>query len=77
VAPTPASFDRAGIIFRGLFAPGNEPRDRLGTWNDILIALTARQLGGAVITANARDFERLAAFLPGLVVLDPNNYIVS
>jgi predicted nucleic acid-binding protein len=77
LAPTPASFDKAGTIFRGLFTPGNEPKDRLGAWNDILIALTARQIGAAVITQNARDFERMGEFLPGLVVLDPNTYLVD
>jgi predicted nucleic acid-binding protein len=74
LAPTPESFDRAGVIFRGLYAPGGEPRDRLGPMNDILIALTARQIGGAVITQNTRDFERIVVHLPGLLVLNPNTY---
>jgi len=71
VAPAPASFDRAGAIFRALFSPGGEPTDRLGPLNDILIALTARQIGATVISSNAQDFERIAEHLPGLAVLNP------
>ncbi|HEY8210098.1 MAG TPA: type II toxin-antitoxin system VapC family toxin [Myxococcaceae bacterium] len=72
VAPTPASFDRAGTIFRALYHPGTEPRDRLGPMNDILIALTAWQMGAGVITSNEGDFQRIASVLPGfLAVLNP------
>jgi len=71
IAPTPASFERAASIFRTLFHPGAEPKDRLGPVNDILIALTARQIGAAIISANAHDFTRIAEHLPGLLVLHP------
>ncbi|HZN92224.1 MAG TPA: type II toxin-antitoxin system VapC family toxin [Myxococcales bacterium] len=69
VAPTPEAFDRAGTIFRALFPPGGEPRDRLGTVNDILIALTARQMGAGVVSSNGGDFQRIASVLPGLLVV--------
>jgi predicted nucleic acid-binding protein len=31
-------------------------------WNDLLIALCARQVGATVVTHNARDFEMLRRF---------------
>lgn len=33
-------------------------------WNDALIALSARQIGGSVVTSNVRDFELLHRFMP-------------
>ncbi|HVE84422.1 MAG TPA: type II toxin-antitoxin system VapC family toxin [Myxococcales bacterium] len=71
IAPTPEIFDRAGVLFRELFKPGAEPGDRLGPLNDILIALTARQIGATVVSSNRSDFQRLAAHLSGLSVVDP------
>jgi predicted nucleic acid-binding protein len=41
-----------------------EPIGRGRLTNDALIAASAGRLGIAVITANARDFARLAEFLP-------------
>lgn len=71
IAPTPQIFDRAGTVFRELYRPGAEPDDRLGPINDILIALTARQIGATVVSANLDDFQRIAAHLPGLSVVSP------
>jgi predicted nucleic acid-binding protein len=50
---------------------GNEPADRLGLVNDLLIALTAWRVGAAVITRNASDFQRIQAHLRGLRVVSP------
>src|SRR5713101_7182947 len=41
VAPSPDLFERAALLFRRLYHRGNEPADRLGPVNDLLIALTA------------------------------------
>ena len=71
VAPTPALFDRAGALFRTLHGSGSRMRDRLGPMNDLLIALTAWRIGAAVVTANIREFGRIAEHLPGLAVADP------
>ena len=54
-----------------MFHPGAEPADRLGPVNDILIALTARQIGATVVSQNVRDFQQIAAHLPGLRVVNP------
>jgi predicted nucleic acid-binding protein len=71
VAPTPALFDRAGALFRTLHGSGSRLRDRLGPMNDLLIALTAWRIGATVVTANSREFGRIAGHLSGLVVVDP------
>jgi predicted nucleic acid-binding protein len=34
--------------------------------NDLLIALSAWQIGATVVTSNARDFRQIARHLPGL-----------
>src|SRR4051812_3096927 len=71
IAPTPDAFDRAGTVFREMFTPGREPKDRLGLLNDIPIALTARQIGAAVISQNVHDFRQIAEHLPGLRIVNP------
>jgi predicted nucleic acid-binding protein len=45
--------------------------DRLGPMNDVLIALTAREIGATVITNNLLEFRRIAGKLPGLKVTTP------
>jgi predicted nucleic acid-binding protein len=45
--------------------------DRLGPINDLLIALTARQIGAAVVTSNILEFRRIASQVPGLKVVAP------
>jgi predicted nucleic acid-binding protein len=32
-------------------------------WNDLLIALSARELGAVLVTCNARDFELLRRYI--------------
>lgn len=66
VAPTPELFDRAAVLFRRIHADGQGLTDRLGAVNDLLIALSAWQIGAAVITSNARDFGEIERHLSGL-----------
>jgi predicted nucleic acid-binding protein len=71
VAPLPALFDHAGRLFRTLHGDGSGLSDRLAPVNDLLIALTARQMGATLITSNLDEFRRIASYLPGLKVLPP------
>jgi len=71
LAPTPRLFDRAGKLFRLLYGGGRGLADRLGPIDDILIALTAWQMGATLITSNVAEFRRIAASVPGLVVVSP------
>lgn len=71
VAPTPELFDDAGRLFRVLYGDGSGLADRLGPINDLLIALTARQIGATVVTGNVKDFRQIATRLPGLAVAPP------
>lgn len=71
VAPNPASFARAAAVFCALYGDGAALRDRLGPVNDVLIALTARSLGAAVVTRNLDEFSRIAGVVAGLTVLSP------
>jgi predicted nucleic acid-binding protein len=58
VAPSPAQFDEAGLTLRALRLAGREIR-RASLVNDVLIALTARQLGATVCTGDVEDFEAI------------------
>jgi len=69
IAPTPLVFEQAGRLFRTLHGAGLH--DRLGPLNDLLIALTAGQIGATVITNNLEEFRRIAARVPGLRVVAP------
>lgn len=69
VSPSPLSFDRAGRLFRLLHGAGSG--DRLGSMNDLLIALTAREIGATVVTRNRQEFTRIATAVPGLMVVSP------
>lgn len=71
VAPAPELFLRAAVVFRALHGDGAHLADRLGPVNDVLIALTARSIGAAVVTSNLNEFGRIAEHLPGLLVLSP------
>lgn len=72
IAPAPPLFDDAGRLFRILYGDGSGLRDRLGVIDDLLIALTARQIGATVITNNVGEFQRIAGRLPGLAVAAPD-----
>lgn len=39
--------------------------------NDMLIALTAREIGATVATSNLQEFRRIATKVPGLRVAAP------
>ncbi len=71
IAPAPQLFDHAGRLFRTLHSDGSGLGDRLGPLNDLLIALTARQIGATVVTGNLSEFRRIAIHLPGLKVVAP------
>ena len=45
--------------------------DRLGPMNDLLIALTAREIGATIVTANVLDFRRIPAKVFGIKVVGP------
>lgn len=47
IAPSPQLFDEAGRLFRTLYGDGSGFTDRLGPVNDLLIALTAKQIWNA------------------------------
>ena len=72
IAPSPQLFDDAGRLFRILYGDGIGIIDRLGPLNDLLIALTARQIGATVVTGNIREFRHIAGHLSGLKVVAPD-----
>lgn len=62
--PTTADWWEAGRLVRQIRdAEGWERHKRRGFQNDVLIALTARRYGAAVVTANFSDFELLTRAL--------------
>jgi predicted nucleic acid-binding protein len=71
IAPLPPLFDHAGRLFRTLHGGGSGLDDRLGPVNDLLIALTARQIGATVVTSNVDEFRQIARHLPGLRLAAP------
>ncbi len=71
IAPAPPLFDRAGRLFRALYGDGSGFADRLSPMNDLLIALTAREIGATIVTSNLNEFHRIAGHLPGLAVVPP------
>jgi predicted nucleic acid-binding protein len=72
VAPSSRLYVRAGRLFRVLYGDLERASDRLGPINDLLIALTAREIGAAVVTGNLSEFARIGEKLPGLQVLAPS-----
>jgi len=73
IAPWPPLFDHAGRLFRTLYGDGSGIADRLGPINDLLIALTARQMGATVVTSNLREFRQIATHMAGLKVVAPDD----
>lgn len=59
VSPSNTTWRRAGEALRLLRARGREVR-RSSLVNDVLIALTARDIGAVVLTSDASDFEAIA-----------------
>ncbi len=72
IAPASSLYPRAGMLFRRLFYGTIKAADRLGPMNDLLIALTAREIGAAVVTNNVSEFSRIAEQVPGLEILAPS-----
>jgi predicted nucleic acid-binding protein len=58
VSPPLPVFERAGSLLRRLKLAGREVRSAAFV-NDVLIALSARSIGAAVVTSNVRDFEAI------------------
>ena len=71
IAPLPLLFDQAGRLFSALHGDGSGLDDRLGPVNDLLIALTARQIGATVLTSNVDEFRQIERHLPGLRIAPP------
>jgi predicted nucleic acid-binding protein len=71
IAPLPLLFDQAGRLFRTLHGDGSGLDDRLGPVNDLLIALTARQIGATVLTSNVEEFRQIGRHLAGLRIAAP------
>lgn len=68
---TPSLIDHAGRLFRTMYGNASGLSDRLGPMNDVLIALTAREIGATVVTSNVLEFRRIAGKVPGLKVSAP------
>jgi predicted nucleic acid-binding protein len=71
IVPLPILFDHAGRLFRALHGDGSGLDNRLGAVNDLLIALTARQMGATVVTSNIEDFKRIAPHVSRLTIVAP------
>ncbi len=64
VTPTASSWSAAGDVLGDVRRREPALRDRIPSlWNDLLIALSARQIGAALVSGNVRDFELLRRFL--------------
>lgn len=64
VVPTAPTWERAGDVFAQIRVQQPQLRSRLaGLWNDVLIALSSRQIGATVVTADARDFGLLRHYI--------------
>lgn len=68
---TPSTLDHAGRLFRAMYGNASGLHDRLGPMNDVLIALTAREIGATVLTNNLFEFRRIAGKIPDLKVAAP------
>lgn len=74
IAPASSLFPRAGQLLRILHEGRAGGSDRLGPLNDLLIALTAREIGAAVVTSNIADFTRISEQVSGLQILSPSEF---
>ena len=64
VTPGPGAWERAGDILGEIRRKEPHLRSKVPRiWNDVLIALCARQIGATVVAHNARDFELLRRYL--------------
>jgi predicted nucleic acid-binding protein len=64
VTPEARSWSLAGDVLGDIRRREPGMRDKIASlWNDALIALSARQIGAAVVTGNVGDFELLRRFV--------------
>jgi predicted nucleic acid-binding protein len=64
VTPGAGDWERAGEHLGEIRRKEPHLRSKIpALWNDVLIALCARQVGATVVTQNVRDFELLRRFL--------------
>ena len=64
VTPGAGTWERAGDILGQMWRKEPDLRSKVPTlWNDMLIALSARQVGAAVETHNVGDFETLRRYV--------------
>jgi predicted nucleic acid-binding protein len=64
VTPSAASWERAGDVLGQIRRKEPNLRSKVPSlWNDLLIALSARQIGALVVTSNRVDFETLRRYL--------------
>jgi len=64
VTPSAATWDRTGDVLSEIRIKEQQLRSRIpALWNDLLIALSARQVGAGVVTDNVRDFELLRRYV--------------
>jgi predicted nucleic acid-binding protein len=61
-APSSAVWSRAGSVLRALRAQGREVR-RASLVHDVLIALTARDIGATVLTQDAGDYAAIRKYV--------------
>lgn len=71
ISPGPDLYDRAGVLFRRIHGDGKGLVDRLGAVNDLLIALSAWQIGATVVTSNVDDYREIGRHLAGLRWVTP------
>lgn len=63
VAPTAGSWNDAGDVLARIARREPSLRSQIrGLWNDILIALSARQVGATLVTENLHDFRLLRRY---------------
>jgi predicted nucleic acid-binding protein len=64
VTPSASSWERAGDVLARIRTREPGLRSRLSLlWNDLLIALSSRQVGARVVTTDARDFDLLRRYV--------------
>lgn len=64
VLPTVADYREGGILLRRLQdQKGYDLRKSWALVNDVLIALSARQIGAVLLTQNTKDFKTIREFL--------------
>ena len=64
VTPGASDWERAGDVLGRIRKTEPRLRSKVPTlWNDVLIALSARQIGATLVTRNVADFERLRRYV--------------